>query len=190
MTASHNARHLLNDEPLTTADVAKLLQQTATVEGEFHPGVLRPHRAPLPKPQAASITDRFTNLDQDGKPTTGAHVAVYDAKTGLTWSAEPLQSGKELNHADAMKACADLQLLGQKDWRAPTIEELLSIVDYTRYDPAVDTDHFKGPYSWAWSSTIAKHPAGCAWGVLLDGGDSYRSGQGALSRVRAVRSGQ
>jgi hypothetical protein len=38
---SHNARHLLNDEPLTTADVAKLLQQTATVEGEFHPGVLR-----------------------------------------------------------------------------------------------------------------------------------------------------
>jgi hypothetical protein len=39
--SSHNARHLLNDEPLTTADVADLLRKTATTDGEFHPGVLR-----------------------------------------------------------------------------------------------------------------------------------------------------
>ena len=137
----------------------------------------------IPKP-------RFFNLGADGKSTAGDHVAVFDSETGLTWSAGPLQGGADLSHADAMKACADLELLGKKDWRAPTIKELLSIVDYERVDPAVDTAHFKGPYGWTWSSTLAKAPAGCAWFVFLNCGSSGRSYQGNLYRVRAVRSGQ
>lgn len=124
------------------------------------------------------------------KPTTGKHVAVHDRKTGLTWSAGPLLAGKDMNYADAMKACAALDLLGQKDWRAPTIEELLSIVDYTRCDPAVDTDYFEGPFGWAWSSTLAKAPAGGAWGVSLSNGYSYRLNTDGTNRVRAVRAGQ
>ena len=146
-------------------------------------------------PSKPALTgDRFTNLCADGSrwmdAQDGKHVAVHDSKTGLTWSAEPLQSGKEFNHADAMKACAALDLLGKKDWRAPTIEELLSIVDYTRCDPAVDTDHFLGPYAWTWSSTLAKAPAGYAWLVNLDDGDSDRGVVVSHYHVRAVRSGQ
>ena len=110
---------------------------------------------------------RFVKLGGAGQATAGDHVAVYDHTTDLVWSAGPLGSGKEFNHADAMSACADLDLLGSKGWRAPTIQELLSIVDYTRCDPAVDSDVFKGPYSWTWSSTVASSPSGCAWCVLL-----------------------
>lgn len=141
------------------------------------------------KPTAAP-TPRFINLDADGKPTTGAHVAVLDNKTGLTWSAESLQSGKELNHADAMKACKSLDLLGYTDWRAPTIEELLSIVDYTRNAPAIHTDHFKGPSGWTWSSTLYTGASGYAWGVSLSSGYSYWFSQGGRLHVRAVRAGQ
>lgn len=144
-----------------------------------------PSGAPAPPPG-----QRFTKLDASGKPTTGTHTAVHDAKTGLTWSAEPLQSDKELYHADALKACSSLELLGKKDWRAPTIEELLSIVDYTRCDPAVDSDYFLGPYGWTWSSTVAKAPAGYAWHVDLYDGSSLRVGQTDHLHVRAVRSGQ
>lgn len=139
---------------------------------------------------AALVGPRFTKFASDGKPTTNDHVAVFDSKTGLTWSAGPLEGGKEFTHADAMKACAELNLLGAKDWRAPTIEELLSIVDYTRYDPAVDTDYFKGPYAWTWSSTIAKAPEGGAWFVLLYYGFSGRGAQTIQALVRAVRAGQ
>jgi hypothetical protein len=139
----------------------------------------------------APVTDvRFTKLDANGKPTTGDHVAVHDLKTGLTWTAEPLQSGKDMNHADAVKACAGLDLLGQKDWRAPTVEELLSVVDYMRYDPAVDPEFFKGPYGWTWSSTVAKYPAGYAWFVSLGDGFSGRYPQDFANHVRAVRAGQ
>lgn len=141
-------------------------------------------------PAAAVPTQRFTKIGADGRPTTAAHVAVHDAKTGLVWAAEPLQGGNAFTHAEAMKACADLDLFGHKDWRAPTIEELLSIVDYSRADPAMDADLFKGPYGWAWSSTVAAAPAGCAWFVTLGGGDSVRYFQVHRGHVRAVRAGQ
>lgn len=148
----------------------------------------------FPKVSAARGPQRFTKLCADGSrwmdAQDGEHVAVHDAKTGLTWSAEPVQGGKEFNHADALKASTDLNLLGTKDWRAPTIEELLSIVDYTRYDPAVDSDYFKGPYGWTWSSTPYKGPEGCAWYVLLLNGLSNFTDQTYQGRVRAVRAGQ
>jgi hypothetical protein len=161
-----------------------------------------------PRAPAAVAGQRFTKLCSDGTrwmdAQDGTHIAVHDAKTGLTWSAEPLQSGKNMNHADGMKACSTLDLLGKKDWRAPTIEELLSIVDYARCDPAVDPEYFNGPYGWTWSSTIAaapagdawlvnlfngnsKAPAGDAWLVNLFNGNSNRNVQTNPNRVRAVR---
>lgn len=139
------------------------------------------------------ITDkRFTCLLGNGKlwldPQDGEHVFTYDAKTDRTWLAAPLPG--EYKHAAALKACGELDLLGHKDWRAPTIEELLSIVDYTRIKPAVDTEYFKGPYGWTWSSTLAKAPAGVAWYVYLSYGFSGRGDRTGGYLVRAVRSGQ
>lgn len=143
------------------------------------------------QPIAAALEQpRFTKLGSDGKPTTGDHFAILDSKTGLTWSAGPLEGGKEFTHADALKACTEFSLFGAKDWRAPTIEELLSIVDYTRHDPAVDTEYFKGPYAWTWSSTPYKGYAGYAWFVNLVNGYSFLSRQAGQVLVRAVRSGQ
>lgn len=147
-------------------------------------------RGDTPAAIATTPKNRFVNLDAGGKPTKGEHVAVLDRKTGLVWSAGPLGDGKNMNHADAMQACKDLQLLGKKTWRAPSIEELLSIVDYARCEPAVATDHFKGPYDWTWSATVAPAPAGDAWSVYLHGGDSYRSYQSDRLHVRAVCASQ
>lgn len=132
----------------------------------------------------------FTNLDSKGKPTAGEHVAVFQAATGLIWTAAPLAGGKRYSHANALQDVAHVDLLGTKGWRLPTIQELLSIIDYGRCDPAVDPKHFKGPYDWTWSSTVAAAPSGHAWSVLLSAGSSGRSYQSAESQVLAVRAGQ
>lgn len=148
-------------------------------------------KAPAASVRKAVEGARFTNLDAQGKPTTGEHVAVRDNLTGLEWSAAPLASGKDMNHADAMRACAALDLAGHKDWREPTIQELLSIIDYGRKDPAVDPAHFKGPYGWTWTSTpYAGNPSGAAWFVDLVSGLSgwFSHYYGCLAR--AVRAGQ
>ena len=139
---------------------------------------------------ASSPGPRFINLDASGKPTTGDHVAVYQAETRLIWTAAPLRDGADLTHAEAIQAATEVRLLGHSDWRAPSVRELLSIIDYERFDPAVDPAHFKGPYGWTWTGTIAKAPAGCAWGVGLDVGGSDRDPQGDRGHALAVRAGQ
>jgi hypothetical protein len=153
----------------------------------------RLERAILFKAPAPIDAHRFTNLGADGKPTAGDHVAVHDMQNGLTWTAAPLEGGKDLTHADASRAAAELELLGHKDWRLPTIQELLSLVDYERWNPAVDPKHFKGPYGWSWSSTLLKGegaPSGYARGVSLGSGSSFWSRQGNRNQALAVRASQ
>lgn len=169
-----------------SADASEVLAIASAISAN------EPRVTPLPAPARTMPPDRFTRIGADGKPTLDAQdewVAVYDAETDLTWTAEPLKCG-EVTHAEALKAAAECRLLKASDWRAPTIRELLSIVDYDRCDPAVNPEFFKGPYSWHWSSTVAKAPAGYAWFVSLDGGGSSRSVQSYPYHVRAVRCGQ
>jgi hypothetical protein len=142
---------------------------------------------------AAGAAPRFVNLGADGKPTTKDHVAVLQTATGLIWSAAPLNGGEGLDHADAIKATAELDLLGHKDWRLATIQELLSIIDYERWNPAVDPAHFKGPYGWTWTSTLVKGdgaPSGGARSVGLEYGGSYWLPQGSRYQALAVRASQ
>jgi len=142
---------------------------------------------------AVATGPRFVNLGKDGKPTMDAQddwVAVYDRETKLIWTAGIVGSSDGLEWAAAAEATKGLRLQEHDDWRLPTIQELLSIIDYGKNDPAVDKAHFKGPYSWTWSSTPYAGSSGYAWCVDLDGGGSGIGHRGGHDRVRAVRSGQ
>lgn len=136
----------------------------------------------------AADAPRFVNLDESGKPTTGDHVAVYDRRTGLVWSRGLVGTG--LTHAEAMKVASSFKLFG-KEFRAPTIEERQSIIDYSRHSPALDTVHFAKESGWEWTSTVdAESPSGVAWGVFLGSGYCGRNNQSDRGYVRAVLAGQ
>lgn len=112
---------------------------------------------------------------------------VVDSSTGLTWSRTNVPGG-HMNWAKAKEACAALTLAGFTDCRLPTIQELLTLVDYDRHDPAINTDVFACDSYWYWTSTPAHYsPGGYAWIVNFDHGDSgwYYRGNGYY--VRAVR---
>jgi hypothetical protein len=141
---------------------------------------------------AVAASSRYTKIDAAGRPVAPSAsdwVAVADAQTGLTWTRKVLDCG-EVDHADAMKAAGAVRLFGATDWRAPTIQEQLSIIDYERFDPALDTTYFDGPAGWTWTSTLAKSPSDYAWSVDLTDGVSLRNPQSAHLRVRAVRASQ
>jgi len=112
-----------------------------------------------------------------------------DLRTGLEWTRAPV-GGKKYNWADAKKAASEVRLCERSDWRAPTIQELLSLVDYARVDPAIDTAYFDCPADWFWSATEAKSPSGDAWVVFFDVGGSGGNDQGDGGWCRAVRAGQ
>jgi hypothetical protein len=144
------------------------------------------------QPQAIK-RPRFTKINDERlfvlDDSSSDWVAVYDSLHDLTWTRKTLDCG-EVNHADAMRAAGAVKLLGASDWRAPTIQERLSIVDYARIDPALDTDYFDGSSVLECTGTIAAAPSEVAWFVASGAGGSSRYHQSRLGYVRAVRAGQ
>lgn len=133
---------------------------------------------------------RYTLIASDGTPAApgSAHVAVVDTTTQLMWSAADV-SDSDLNHADATQACADLKLAGHADWRLPTIQELLTLVDYDQRRPAVARGIFLAPkFDAYWSASPLAALPNYAWLVSFYVGrsdfDQLIYGYG----VRAVRS--
>jgi hypothetical protein len=110
---------------------------------------------------------------------------MAETATKLEWS-PTLGNGKRMTYAEAEKAVAALG----EGWRLPEIQELLSIVDYTRCDPAIDTERFPDTKSAAyWTSTPCAWAPRAAWFVGFSSGSSdyYRRDNG-YAFVRAVRS--
>ena len=129
-------------------------------------------------------------ITHEGRPRfTVDGATVHDNATGLIWTRETLAGGRR-KWADAQKAASECRISGFTDWRLPTIKELLSIVDYSRTEPAIDTA-FQCESAWYWSSTpYASSPSDYAWLVYFDDGLSNWYGQGHGGFVRAVRPGQ
>jgi hypothetical protein len=138
------------------------------------------------------VTDlpRFTRYDLHGNVVPSGGVAVYDAETNLTWTTAPLECGS-VPWKDALKACANYRLFGKDDWRASTVKERISIVDYSKFGPALYSEFSAGGASYEWICTPdAESPSGCAWFVNLRYGSVGRDSQAAHGYVRAVRAGQ
>ncbi len=81
---------------------------------------------------------------------------------------------------------------GASDWRMPGVNELLSIADLSRSEPAIDTAYFPhiNPRGYYWSATpYVDATRGGAWNVYFGEGVSGWSSHGiAYYYVRLVRS--
>jgi len=115
---------------------------------------------------------------------------VTDTSTGLTW--QQAGSSNEMTWDQALAYCEGLNLGGYTDWRLPTIKELGSLADCSRYDPSIDTAYFPAtPGSFYSSSTTVSPSTISLWGVDFysgGGGTTYKYGN--YSYVRAVHGGQ
>ena len=143
-------------------------------------------------PATASAVVRFIKLDSAGAELAAdatTAVAVKDAKTGLIWS---LEETKRMTWKKAMVYPSSLTLCGFGDWRLPTCDELLTLVDRTRVSPAIDVAFFPACKSdWYWSSTpYAGLPGDYAWYVYFSSGGAFWNVQDADGCVRAVRASQ
>ena len=116
---------------------------------------------------------------------------VTDTSTGLMWK-QAREIGKK-TWEEAVLDCWGLVFAGYSDWRLPSLKELHSIVDYTYYDPAIDTLFF--PYTeldYYWSSTtnIKGGDFNNACYLNFKSGADGRQLKSSSHYVRAVRCGQ
>ena len=110
---------------------------------------------------------------------------VTDSKTGLLWAKEALPAQ---NWASALGACNSKTYGGFKDWRLPVKDELRSLIDFGKQQPACSAQGLSIPSDqWYYWSATPWVGGGSAWYVYFYSGSSNYSGTSATYRVRCVR---
>lgn len=120
---------------------------------------------------------------------------VTDTSTGLTW--QKATAPGTYTWKEALAYCESLNLAGYTDWRLPNINELNSLVYYSRFRPAIDPVLVSSTRSdLYWSSTTNTYYTDNAELISFedgksDHGDTNRgNGKEEPAYVRAVRAGQ
>jgi hypothetical protein len=112
--------------------------------------------------------------------------SVIDHTTGLTWQ----QSGSPaITYTNAEKYIRDLndkRFAGYNDWRLPTLEEAMSLMEPKTHGNLYIDPVFNHNQTWIW--TADKESAGRAWHVHFLDGTCDHDGLGDDAYVRAVRS--
>lgn len=116
---------------------------------------------------------------------------VLDTVTGLMWQrnvdAGPGDGGGFIWSA-ALEHCDSLTLAGHADWRLPSRIELVSLVDFTRAEPAIAADVFPGtPSAWHWTSSPSVDPPNFAYYVNFFYGYTNSNDRVYSQQVRCVR---
>lgn len=93
-----------------------------------------------------SITNQILEDNGDGTAT--------DWGTSLMWEQHGNDHVPRGYWESALDYCEELSLAGHDDWRLPNVNELTSLVDFSRNDPSINTDFFPVTVSdYYWSST-------------------------------------
>jgi len=120
-----------------------------------------------------------------GARFTIAGGTAYDVNTRLTWQRTVAPSTYTWDEAKAY--CPSVTSDGG-GWRLPSLKELATLVDNTRYDPAIDILTFLGTDDSTWSVTAMPSSSASAWnvGFFLGATDSSLPAT-SQAQVRCVR---
>jgi len=127
--------------------------------------------------------------------TNNGDGTITDNATGLEWVQDSTgagcNNGTMLSWTAAIAFCENLTFPagGHTDWRLPNIKELMSIVDYSTYNPSLNSIFTHPQSSYYWSSTTGANGTGSAWVVGFNGGYVYGDVKTTTFYVRPVRGG-
>jgi len=114
---------------------------------------------------------------------------VKDTSTQLVWQDDYSDNGGSIKNAtwtDAIDYCDGLSLAGG-GWRLPNKKELLSLVDYSKYNPSINGIFSHTTSGFYWSSTTYADNTDDAWVVNFNGGDTDDNYKPGTNGVRCVR---
>ena len=120
----------------------------------------------------------------------GLSNVVVDKRTNLMWQDNSEVKTVQRDWSGAKSYCTNLHLKGYSDWFLPTHEELLSITDKSKYNPAIKKE-FKNVISsnyWSFSPNVSYSKY--AWGVHFKSGNSYNENKTDSYYVRCASAGQ
>ncbi len=113
---------------------------------------------------------------------------VKDSISKLEWQDDAV--GSTMVWEDAITYCEDLSLGGYSDWRLPNVNELKSIVNRAKVNPAIKDGFENVSSNRYWGSTTVEGDERDAWIVYFNYGGVYYGRKDYGYYVRCVRDGQ
>lgn len=113
---------------------------------------------------------------------------IKDNATQLIWEDTVHVELTKVTHTQAERYCSKLELGELKGWRLPTLSELLSIVDYKKYKPALlkEFTHINKDTLY-WTSTPYVRSSDEYWGISFKDGATSNASITYDRYVRCVR---
>ncbi len=121
--------------------------------------------------------------------TRSSSETVYCDKSKLMWQDDESVKTISKTWTKAIEHCESLNFAGYSDWRLPNKNELLSIVDRSKYDPAINSAFKNTTSYYYWSSTTFASDTSRALDVGFDYGDTDGNNKSYSYSVRCVRDG-
>ena len=90
---------------------------------------------------------------------------VKDLTTGLIWQDDYAHTSIEDTWQEAINYCEHMTFAGYSNWRLPNINELYSIVDTSKDEPAIKDTFINVDNGNHWSSTTSVNKHDAAWSV-------------------------
>ncbi|CAK0765910.1 exported hypothetical protein [Gammaproteobacteria bacterium] len=160
---------------------------------------------PLRLVRAGGMNLSFASLLNNARPTVdyvdNGDGTVTHAPTCLTW--KRCSEGQSWNGSACAGSASILfwndantltsNFAGHDDWHLPTLEELRSLVDYTKYPgKTINNIWFPNLPDWpsVWSASLVASDSNYAWYVNFNDGRGGWDGRGSGNAVRLVRTGQ
>lgn len=106
---------------------------------------------------------------------------------GLEWQDDSAAKTIKKNHEGAISYCDELSFAGKNDWRLPSIKEFQTIIDITRYKPAIKNDFKNIIPKIYWSSSLEVLNSKRAWYVDFESGEINGHTKRTKHYVRCVR---
>lgn len=112
--------------------------------------------------------------------------AVKDNQTGLIWEQEPDREHDVWSRS--VERCLGKEVGGQTGWRAPSVDELKTLIDTSQHDPALPAGHpfsnIKSEIYW----TATPHPTDdiVAWQVSFFSGEPVTDQKSGTRRMWCV----
>jgi hypothetical protein len=130
------------------------------------------------------IRHQYEMIDQHGREL------VIDYTTGLTWQQSGSESEMTFDMAERyVRHLNEQHFAGCDDWRLPTLEEAMSLVEPKMQAHRFHIDSlFSTEQTEIW--TTDQNADGEAWGINFAWGFCFEEPKTRVNHVRAVRSGQ
>ncbi|MCD6432443.1 MAG: DUF1566 domain-containing protein [Sulfurimonas sp.] len=94
---------------------------------------------------------------------------VLDTQTKLMWQ-DYDPDAQTIEWEGAMEVCEDSTRASYTDWRLPNINELRSIVDRSKKNPAIVDGFIYTKSEWYWSSTTTEGDDDLVWHISFEDG--------------------